>query len=86
MSIQALYADDVDEHLAHVRNQALTELSAAIHALDEAGAHITALRAVDLEFHQGRDGSDTATYIDTAIRAGRAAYAVVGTIIAQETP
>lgn len=40
----------------------------------------------DVEFVEGRDGRDVATFLDESIRHTRAAYAVVHTVIDQETP
>ena len=40
----------------------------------------------DVEFVDGRDGRDVATFLDDSIRNTRAAYAVVHTVIDQETP
>jgi len=77
---------EIDEHLAHTRVQALTELSAAIRSLEEAAAHVQALREVDIEFAHGRDGRDVATHIDDAIRSARAGHAVIGMIVGKETP
>jgi len=86
MSIQPLRFDtNADEHLAHVRGQLLSDLSTAINSLEQVTAHIDALRAVDIEFRHGRDGSDVAAFLDDSIRYGRAAYAVVHTIIDKET-
>ena len=40
----------------------------------------------DVEFVDGRDGRYVATFLDESIRNTRAAYAVVHTVIDQETP
>ena len=79
-------AEDADEHLAHVRSQTLTELARAIRLLEEAAAHVDALRGVDIEFIGGRDGRDVATHIDDAIRSARAGHAVIGMIVQKEAP
>jgi len=86
MSITALHLDNTEEHLAHVRAQILTDLSAALRALDHAASHIKALRSVDIEFAHGRDGGDVAAHLDDAIRCGRASYAVVTMIIDKQRP
>ena len=78
--------DDIDEHLAHVRTQTLTDLSNALRALNLAGGHIEALRHADIEFHDGRDGRDIAAHIDNAIRSVRASYAVIHMIVDKERP
>jgi hypothetical protein len=39
-----------------------------------------------IEFVDGRDVGDVATFLDDSIRYARAAYAVVHTVIDQETP
>lgn len=78
--------NDTEEHLAHVRAQILTDLSAALRALDQAATHIEALRSVDTESGHGRDGRDVAAHLDDAIRCARGAYAVVTMIIDKQTP
>jgi hypothetical protein len=74
----------VPEDIAHVPAQLLDDLSTGIKSLVQAGAHVTALRAVDVEFIEGRDGRD-ATFLDDSIRDVRAAYAVIELICAKET-
>ena len=77
---------EVDENLAHVRAQLLSDVSAALGCLSRAAAHLDALQAVDHEFSSGRDGRDINSHLDNAIRSGRAAYAVTHMIIEKERP
>ena len=63
--------------------------SAAVKALQNAARTLEQLRSntiYDVEFVDGRDGRDVATFLDDSIRNTRAAYAVVHTVIDQETP
>jgi hypothetical protein len=83
--------DDLDplEAISDTRNQLLSHLAAGIEALQHAAASLDRLRSTvihDIEFVDGRDGGDVATFLDDSIRYGRAAYAVVHTVIDQETP
>ena len=63
--------------------------AAAVKALQNAARTLEQLRSntiYDVEFVDGRDGRDVATFLDDSIRNTRAAYAVVHTVIDQETP
>ena len=40
----------------------------------------------DVEFVDGRDGGDVATFLDDSVRYARAAYAIVHTVIDKEAP
>jgi hypothetical protein len=77
------------ERIAETRSQLLTHLSHAVKALQKAATSLEQLRSnaiYDVEFADGRDGRDVATFLDDSIRHTRAAYAVVHTVIDQETP
>ena len=81
--------DDHTEMISQARGQVLTELAAGLKALQRAAAGVAELRSNavhDIELVDGRDGRDLATFIDDSIRFGRAAYAVMHTIIDKETP
>ena len=63
-----------------------SELMDALSSFDP--ARLERLRGAcvdDAEFADGRDGRDVATFLDDSIRYARAAYAVVHTVIDQET-
>jgi hypothetical protein len=77
------------EQIGETRSHLLAHLSAAVKALQKAASSLEQLRSntiYDVEFVDGRDGRDVATFIDDSIRNTRAAYAVVHTVIDQETP
>jgi hypothetical protein len=77
------------ERIAETRSHLLTHLSHAVKALQKAATSLEQLRSnaiYDVEFADGRDGRDVATFLDDSIRQTRAAYAVVHTVIDQETP
>lgn len=77
------------ERIGETRGQLLTHLSDAVKALQKAADSFEQLRSnavYDVEFVDGRDGRDVATFLDDSIRGTRAAYAVVHTVIDQETP
>jgi hypothetical protein len=81
--------DEHAEMISQARGQVLAELAAGLKALERASAGIAELRSNavhDVEMVEGRDGRDLATFIDDSIRLGRAAYAVMHTIIDKETP
>ncbi|ORA29286.1 hypothetical protein [Mycobacterium aquaticum] len=82
---------DFDEHAEQVgltRGQLLTEIANGVSAFQRAYDQLTLLRGSveDPEFVDGRDGRDVARFLDDSIRIGRAAYAVVHTIIDKEIP
>ena len=77
------------ERIGETRSHLLTHLSDAVKALQKAESSLEQLRSnavYDVEFVDGRDGRDVATFLDESIRNTRAAYAVVHTVIDQETP
>ena len=77
------------ERIGEARSHLLTHLSDAVKALQKAESSLEQLRSnavYDVEFVDGRDGRDVATFLDDSIRNIRAAYAVVHTVIDQETP
>ena len=77
------------ERIGETRSQLLEHMAAGIQALQRATATFEQLRSTavyDVEFVEGRDGRDVATFLDDSIRHARAAYAVVHTVIDKETP
>ena len=83
--------DDLDhlERIGEIRSQLLGHMAAGIQAMQRAAATLDQLcdnSIYDAEFVDGRDGGDVATFLDDSIRYARAAYAVVHTVIDQETP
>jgi len=76
------------ERIGETRSHLLAHISAAVKALQHATHTLEQLRSnrYDVEFADGRDGRDVATFLDDSIRNTRAAYAVVHTVIDQETP
>lgn len=79
---------DYVERICLTRRRLLEHLASGIQALQYGVASLEQLRGnhvCDVEFAQGRDGRDIATFCDDAIRYARAAYAVVHTIINKET-
>ncbi len=77
------------ERIAETRSQLLNHLADAVKALQKASGSLAQLRSnsiYDVEFTDGRDGRDVATFLDDSIRQTRAAYAVVHTVIDKETP
>lgn len=80
--------DRIDE-IVETRSHLLTHLSDAVKALQKAASSLEQLRSdtvYDVEFVDGRDGRDVATFLDDSIRHTRAAYAVVHTVIDKEAP
>lgn len=80
-----------DEHAEQVdrtRGQLLTDIADGISSFQRAYEQLAQLRGPieDPEFVDGRDGRDVARFLDDSIRIGRAAYAVVHTIIDKEIP
>jgi hypothetical protein len=77
------------ERIGETRSHLLEHISTAFKALQNAARILEQLRSnsiYDVEFVDGRDGRDVATFLDDSIRNTRAAYAVVHTVIDQETP
>ena len=77
------------ERIGETRSDLLAHIAAAVKALQDAARTLEQLRGntiYDVEFVDGRDGRDVATFLDDSIRNTRAAYAVVHTVIDQETP
>jgi hypothetical protein len=77
------------ERIGETRSHLLAQLSDAVKALQNASSVLERLRSnaiYDVEFVEGRDGRDVAAFLDDSIRNTRAAYAVVHTVIDQETP
>lgn len=84
-------AADYDEHnelVGRTRDKLLTEIAGGISAFQRACEQLSQLRGPveDPDFVEGRDGRDVAQFLDDSIRIGRAAYAVVHTIIDKEIP
>ena len=90
MSTYAAFNDGIDaikdldqlERINDTRSQLLEHMAAGIQALQRAAATFEQLRSnaiYDVEFVEGRDGRDVATFLDDSIRQARAAYAVVHT-------
>ncbi|OBB86789.1 hypothetical protein [Mycolicibacterium peregrinum] len=82
---------DYDEHaelVGRTRAKLLTEIAAGISSFQLACQQLAQLRGPveDPDFLEGRDGRDVAQFLDDGIRIGRAAYAVVHTIIDKEIP
>ncbi|GAB4686184.1 hypothetical protein MOKP106_42790 [Mycobacterium avium subsp. hominissuis] len=88
--VEQFLADlDWQESIAETRSHLLTHLADAVKALQNAASSLEQLRSntvYDVEFADGRDGRDVATFLDDSIRQTRAAYAVVHTVIDKETP
>ncbi|MCV7200835.1 hypothetical protein H7J71_02260 [Mycolicibacterium peregrinum] len=80
--------DEHTEQIGHTRDQLLTEIADGISSFQRAYEQLAQLRGPveDAEFVDGRDGRDVARFLDDGIRIGRAAYAVVHTIIDKEIP
>ncbi|SOJ56999.1 hypothetical protein MSIMFB_04477 [Mycobacterium simulans] len=77
------------ERIGETRGHLLTHLSDAVKALHKAASSLEQLRSntvYDVEFVDGRDGRDVATFLDDSIRNTRAAYAVAHAVIDRETP
>ena len=75
--------DIIDEaHISRTRADLMAALADAVTAHELAAEHLASLRGplCDLDLSDSRDGHDLAAHIDTAIRCGRAAYAVLHTI------
>jgi len=77
------------ERIGETRNDLLEHMATGIQALQRAAATLDQLRSNtihDVEFVNGRDGGDVATFLDDSIRYARAGYAVVHTVIDKEAP
>jgi hypothetical protein len=70
-----------DAHISRTRTSMMAALADAVTA-QLAADHLGSLRGplCDLDLSDSRDGHDLAAHIDTAIRCGRAAYAVLHAI------
>ena len=68
-----------DAHISRTRTSMMAALADAVTAHELAADHLGSLRGplCDLDLSDSRDGHDLAAHIDTAIRCGRAAYAVL---------
>ncbi len=88
-AVEGIAELDRIERIGETRSHLLAHISAAVKALQHATHTLEQLRSnsvYDVEFADGRDGRDVATFLDDSIRNTRAAYAVVHTVIDQETP
>lgn len=77
------------ERIGEARAQLLAHLAASIGTLQSAAATLTRLcsnTVYDVDFIDGRDGRDVATFLDDTIRYARATYAVVHAVIDKEAP
>jgi hypothetical protein len=83
--------DELDhlDQVSEIRGQLLGHMTSGIQAMQRAVTALNQLRSnriYDVEFIDGRDGGDVATFLDDSIRYARAAYAVVHTVIDKEKP
>jgi hypothetical protein len=71
-----------DDHISRTRTSMMAALADAVAAHEQAAEHLAYLRGslCDPDLSDSRDGHDLAAHIDTAIRCGRAAYAVLHAI------
>ena len=71
-----------DDHISRTRTSMMSTLADAVAAHEQAADHLAYLRGslCDPDLSDSRDGHDLAAHIDTAIRCGRAAYAVLHAI------
>jgi hypothetical protein len=71
-----------DDHISRTRTSMMAALTDAVAAHEQAAEHLADLRGslCDPDLSDSRDGRDLAAHIDTAIRCGRAAYAVLHAI------
>jgi hypothetical protein len=71
-----------DAHISRTRDSLMAALADAVTAHELAAEHLDSLRGplCGLDLSDSRDGHDLAAHIDTAIRSGRAAYAVLHAI------
>ena len=71
-----------DAHISRTRTSMIAALADAVTAHELAADHLGSLRGplCDWDLSDSRDGHDLAAHIDTAIRCGRAAYAVLHAI------
>ena len=77
------------ERIGVTRSDLLEHMAAGVKALQRAAAALAQLRSntiYDVEFVDGRDGGDVATFLDDSVRYARAAYAIVHTVIDKEAP
>ena len=71
-----------DAQISRTRASMMAALADAVTAHERAAEHLDSRRGplCDLDLSDSRDGHDLAAHIDTAIRCGRAAYAVLHAI------
>jgi hypothetical protein len=71
-----------DDRIRRTRATMMAALTDAVAAHEQAADHLGSLRGAlcDPDLTYSRDGHDLAAHIDTAIRSGRAAYAVLHAI------
>jgi len=77
------------ERIRPARGELLEHLATGLQALERAAGRLDQLRSntiYDVDFVDGRDGGDVATFLDDSVRYARAAYAVVHTVIDKEAP
>jgi hypothetical protein len=77
------------ERIGATRSDLLEHMAAGVKALQRATETLAQLRGntiYDVEFVDGRDGRDVASFLDDSVRYARAAYAVVHTVIDKEAP
>jgi hypothetical protein len=77
------------ERIGATRSDLLEHMAAGVKALQRAAEALAQLRSntiYDVEFVDGRDGGDVATFLDDSVRYARAAYAIVHTVIDKEAP
>lgn len=74
------------ERIGETRSLLLTHLSDAVKARQKAAGSLAQLRGNTVYDAEFVDGRDVASFLDDSIRQTRAAYAVVHTVIDQETP
>ena len=83
--------EDLDhfERIGATRGELLEHIATGVQALQRAAGRLDQLRSntiYDVEFVDGRDGGDVATFLDDSVRYARAAYAIVHTVIDKEAP
>lgn len=71
-----------DDRIRRTRAAMMAALTDGVLAHEQAADHLGRLRGAlcDLDLTDSRDGHDLAAHIDTAVRSGRAAYAVLHAI------
>ena len=77
------------ERIGATRGELLEHIATGVQALQRAAGRLDQLRSntiYDVDFVDGRDGGDVATFLDDSVRYARAAYAIVHTVIDKEAP